>query len=408
MEPSVIKTYDEYKTALHEAEELVALDPGAGTPEADRLELLTVLVEDFERRHFDFPTPDPIEAIEFRMAEQGLRQKDLAPLLGSRSRVSEVLARKRPLTVQMIRALTTGLGIPADVLLGEPQSRAARAAKAPELDLTKFPIREMEKRGWFKSLKIKLQRSNEDLVKAFLAQIGGRAPAHALYRRTFRGDEISSKSYYSVLAWTARVLIRAKDVESGLSVKYNPSRITPALLRELAQLSWFQQGPALVQEFLGKCGIVFIVEPRLPNTLIDGAALLTEAGTPVIGMTLRYDRIDYFWYTVIHELVHVWKHLTAVEEAFIDRVENTESTSPVEKEANRLARDALIPRAQWQRSQAFLTPTRESIQKLADNVHVHPAVVVGRLQHETGRYDIFRDMLGQGEVSKAFPKISFL
>lgn len=406
MKATVIKTYEQYKTVLQEAEQLVALDPAAGTPGADRLELLTVLVEDFERRHFALPTPDPIDAIEFRMAEQGLRQKDLVPLVGSRSRVSEVLGRKRPLTVQMIRSLTAGLGIPADVLVGEPQT-IPQSVDEKEVDLAKYPVREMEKRGWFKSLKIRMQTSPEEMVKAFLAQIRGQAPAHALYRRTFRGEEISRKSYYSVLAWTARVLIRAKELESSVAGKYEPSRISPPLLRELAQLSWFDRGPALAQEFLAKCGVILIVEPRLPNTLIDGAALLTERGTPVIGITLRYDRVDYFWYTLLHELVHVWKHLNVVEEAFIDRVENMESTNPIEKEANRFARDALIPRAHWRRSQAFMAPTRESIQELADNVHVHPAVIAGRLQHETGRYDTFRELLGQGEVRKVFSNQKF-
>jgi len=407
MELSVIKTYDQYKTVLHSAELLVSLDPATGTREADRLELLTVLVEDFERRHFALDTPDPIDAIEFRMTEQGLRQKDLVPLLGSRSRVSEVLARKRPLTVQMIRGLNAGLGIPVEVLVGEAKSKSLNSYDTKELDLAKFPIREMEKRGWFHSLKIKVQTSGEERVKAFLAQLGGGAPAHALYRRTFRGDEVSSKSYYSVLAWTARVLIRAKDFEASVLGKYEPDRISPTLLRELAQLSWFDQGPLLAQQLLAKCGIILLIEPRLPNTLIDGAALLTEKGTPVIALTIRYDRIDYFWYTLLHELVHVWKHLNVVEEAFIDRVENMGATNTIEKEANRFARDALIPRALWRRSQAFLSPTRESIQELADDIHVHPAVVVGRLQYETGRYESFRELLGQGGIRKLYPDLTF-
>ena len=303
----------------------------------------------------------------------------------------------------MIRSLNVGLGIPIDVLIGERQSKKSQNVEKKELDLAKFPIREMEKRGWFKSLKIALQTPPEDRVKAFLAQVGGRgAPVHALYRRTFRGDEVSAKSYYSVLAWSARVLIRAKELESSVAGKYEPARITPNLLRELAQLSWFDAGPALAQEFLAKCGIIFVVEPRLPNTLVDGSALLTESGTPVIALTLRYDRIDYFWYTLLHELVHVWKHLNAVEEAFVDRVENVESNNAVEKEANRLARDALIPRAYWRRSQAFLSPSEQSIKELAHNIHVHPSIVVGRLQHETGKYDSFRSLLGQGEVRKLF------
>src|SRR5258708_6824948 len=98
MEPRVIKSDRDYHAVLHDAEQLVARDPAAGSSDADRLELLTLLIEDYERRQFPFETPDPIDAIDFRMHEQGLRQKDLVALLGSRSRVSEVLARKRPLT----------------------------------------------------------------------------------------------------------------------------------------------------------------------------------------------------------------------------------------------------------------------------------------------------------------------
>jgi len=407
MEPKVIKSQDEYQSVLQEAERLVARDPGLDSSDGDKLELLTVLIEDFEKRYFPIPIPDPIEAIEFRMSEQGLRQKDLVPLLGSRSRVSEVLSRKRPLTVQMIRALSTGLGIPTETLIAEPATKNVKQkANAVALDWGKFPVREMERRGWFDTLTKKARTSAEEAVKAFLAQIGGGSPAYALYRRTFRGDEIDDKSYHSILAWSARVLIRAKSVETTIA-KFELAKITPTLLRELGQLSWFDRGPALAVEFLAKCGIVLVIEPRLPNTLIDGAALLTEKKMPVIGLTLRFDRVDYFWYTLLHEVVHVWKHLNTVEEAFVDRVQNIDSKNILEKEANRIARDALIPRAIWKRSQAFLAPTRESIQQLADSLHIHPAIVAGRLQHETGRYDGFREFLGQGAVRRLFPEVTF-
>src|ERR1700730_19279973 len=115
----VIKNDEDYESALADAERLVANDPAPGTNEGDHLELLTVLIEDYEKRQFQFDLPDPIQAIEFRMEEQGLRQKDLVPMLGSRSRVSEVLSGKRPLTVAMIRSLSVGLGIPAEVLVGD-------------------------------------------------------------------------------------------------------------------------------------------------------------------------------------------------------------------------------------------------------------------------------------------------
>ncbi len=115
----VIKTRDEYDSVLAEIDRLVTRDPDPGTTEADRLEILTVLARDYESRTLPRITVDPVDAIQFRMEQQGLRQRDLVPYLGSKSKVSEVLARKRPLTLSMIRALHSGLGIPAESLLGE-------------------------------------------------------------------------------------------------------------------------------------------------------------------------------------------------------------------------------------------------------------------------------------------------
>ncbi len=333
MEFKVIKDETQYQNLLRQAEELVAADPVPGSDAGDKLELLTVLIEDYEKRYFPVGAPDPIDAIEFRMAEQGLRQKDLIPLLGSRSRVSEVLGRKRPLTVQMIRALSTGLGIPLEILVSDTNNRRSTEADTNDIEWQKFPVKEMAKRGWFDSLNSKLG-ATEEIVKEFLGQLYGSNNSYALYRRTFRGSEISEKSYYSTLAWTARVLIQAKSSKKNIN-KYDPSKINPNFFKELAQLSWFDQGPLLAGEFLGKYGISLIIEPKLPNALLDGAAMLTESGMPVIGMTLRHDRVDYFWFTLLHEVVHVWKHLNASDEAYIDRVENSESESSTEKEANR-------------------------------------------------------------------------
>jgi HTH-type transcriptional regulator/antitoxin HigA len=115
----VIKTEAEYEQALKEAETLIELDPKSGTEDGDRLELLTLLISNYEESHFPLPLPDPIEAIKFRMEQQGLAPKDIIPYIGSRSKVSEVLNGKRPLSLKMLRALQKGLRIPAEVLLQE-------------------------------------------------------------------------------------------------------------------------------------------------------------------------------------------------------------------------------------------------------------------------------------------------
>jgi HTH-type transcriptional regulator/antitoxin HigA len=117
--PKSIHTDADYKTALAEIERLIDSDPGEGSEEANKLEVLAVLVQDYESKRFPLGSCDPVEAIEFRMEQQDLAPRDLIPYIGSRSKVSEVLARKRPLTLAMIRALHEGLGIPASVLIQE-------------------------------------------------------------------------------------------------------------------------------------------------------------------------------------------------------------------------------------------------------------------------------------------------
>ncbi len=116
----IIKTDEQYEEALVVVEELMDSDPEPGTGDADKLELLILLISNYEKERFPMEMPDPIEAIKFRMEQQQLSQKDLIPYIGSRSRVSEVLKRKRPLTLKMIRHLYQGLGIPAEVLIQEP------------------------------------------------------------------------------------------------------------------------------------------------------------------------------------------------------------------------------------------------------------------------------------------------
>jgi HTH-type transcriptional regulator/antitoxin HigA len=115
MEIRPIKTEADYEAALAEIEALWEAEPG--TPEGDRLEVLTTLVEAYEDAHYSIPSPDPIEAIRYHMESRGLVRRDLEPYIGSRARVSEILNRKRPLSLTMIRRLNKELGIPADVLI---------------------------------------------------------------------------------------------------------------------------------------------------------------------------------------------------------------------------------------------------------------------------------------------------
>jgi HTH-type transcriptional regulator/antitoxin HigA len=112
-----IRTKANYKSALAEVAKLVDLDPKVGTSNGDSLEVLSILIEEYESKHFPIESPNPIDAIRFRMEQNDLTAKDLVPLIGNLNRVYEILNGKRSLTLNMIRNITEELGIPAKVLI---------------------------------------------------------------------------------------------------------------------------------------------------------------------------------------------------------------------------------------------------------------------------------------------------
>ena len=128
LKPKVIKTEAQYEATLARVEKIFDAKPD--TPMGDELELLLLLVESYEEKKFPIGPPDPIDALRFRMEQEGLKPKDLIPYIGSKSKVSEVLSGQRPLSLTMIRKLVTGLRRPAEVALREMKSAAARAPAA--------------------------------------------------------------------------------------------------------------------------------------------------------------------------------------------------------------------------------------------------------------------------------------
>lgn len=128
MEIRPIHTEADHTAALREISALMEADPDCGTPDGDRLDVLAILVQAYEAKHYPISAPDPIEAIKFRLEQGGLSIKDLEPMIGRSNRVYEVLGRKRPLTLGMIRRLHKGLGIPAEILIAEADGKFALAA----------------------------------------------------------------------------------------------------------------------------------------------------------------------------------------------------------------------------------------------------------------------------------------
>jgi HTH-type transcriptional regulator/antitoxin HigA len=136
--------------------------------------------------------------------------------------------------------------------------------------------------------------------------------------------------------------------------------------------------------------------------------MLDPSGAPIIGMTIRFDRLDSFWFTLMHELIHAWKHLSERDIAITDEsLEDEREDDSKEMEANRLARDIFIPRSMWKRSEAFLRPSAQSILALADKMHISPAIVEGRLRREKEGYKAFGDLIGNRQVRRLFPEVKW-
>ena len=395
MKAKILKSETEYEAALAHVDALMDAEPGS--PEEAELELFAFLVEKYEELHYPIDLPDPIEAIQFRMEQSGLTRKDLAPYLGSQSKVSEVLNRKRPLSLSMIRALHIGLGIPAEILLKEPGQKLPE----PRYDFRQFPFTEMFNRGYFKSFNGSLSQAKvyaEELLHELFSVFEGQIPEPIYCRNSSKEIDFNA-----LLAWQARAL----ELARGESLPpFSRDELTDEFIRELTRLSYFSTGPQLAQELLNKKGIHFIVLPHLSKTYLDGACFKTPDGHPVIGMTLRYDRLDNFWFTLVHELAHIYLHLDDENIAFFDDTEkiDDESENPQEREANQFTHELLIGSDEWEKAApTLLEATQQNVLiRFADQLSISPAIVAGRVRWERGNYQVFSQLVGKRKVREQF------
>ncbi len=397
-----IRTEADYGAALARVDVLMDAEPG--TPNGEELDILTDLVEHYEAKHVPMGFPNPIAAIEFRLEQAGLTQRDLVPFIGSRAKVSEVLAGKRKLTMPMARALHEHLGIPADVLL---QGTGPSLADHFEgIEWHRFPTRAMAKLGWIPNVK-NLEARSEELVTDLIRRGGGPsvASAAALYRKSDHARANAKTDPYALKAWCWKVLADANEARPP--ARYKPGTITLELLSQLARLSWSDDGPRLAREFLAEHGIALVVVRHLTRTYLDGAALKLGDGTPVVGLTLRYDRVDSFWFCLLHELAHLGRHMGPDGEfSFVDDMTLRESEGsrrdPKEAQADQWAEEALVPQAIWETSEARRNPTPMAVVSLSRALQIHPAIVAGKIRHEEKNYRLLSHFVGTGQVRRQF------
>jgi len=211
----------------------------------------------------------------------------------------------------------------------------------------------------------------------------------------------STHDEHALWAWQARVLQLAEAQELGA---YDAKAMTPDLIRSVVGLSGLDDGPVQARRLLAKTGVGMVVLHYLPGTHLDGAAMMRHDGHPVVAVTLRHDRLDNFWFTLAHELAHVVLHLSKGDQTtFMDDLEAKPSIDAKEKEGDELAKECLIPAAEWRRSGVLQAPTDMKIRELAVRTRVHPAIVAGRIRFERHNYKILNHLVGSRAVRRLFP-----
>ncbi len=392
----LIKTAKDHAAALQRLEGLMVADPSPVSPEGEELELLAFLIEDYEKRTIEVPPASPAEAIRFRMEQGDLKQQDLVAFIGSKSRVSEVLSGKRDLTLAMVRKLHEGLGIPLKSLVQDGLGELP-----PRIEPEEYPVKEMFLRGYFAAAFgtkwSAVKDRAEELLQGFF---DGRQdePIGAFNRRTtvqkFKVD------LGAIHAWRCRVLDNAAALQLP---PYDSALLSDAFVRQLTALSPLSNGPLLVRQRLQEAGVAVIIEEHLPKTRLDGAAMWHPDGFPVIALTLRYDRLDNFWFTLFHELGHVIKHLeSSMKAGFLDTDIDGASEKKIEIEADRFALEAFVPQETWDNLGSLRL--KADIVAAAKELAIHSAIIAGRLRREAGDYRKHRTLIGQGRVRNLFQR----
>jgi HTH-type transcriptional regulator/antitoxin HigA len=346
--------------------------------------------------------------IKARIAK-GWSQRQLADALGlkeqqiQRYEAEEYASANLPRLAEVAKAL--GLNISEIAELKATLQKPLDVHKN-DLEWDRFPIKEMYRRKWFKESPSSLEATManaEELVREFVKGSLDK-PVQAFARQRVRSGGIVD--WYAFFAWQCRIIDLAQKKEKEVTNKYKQKAITNEWLKELTHISIETDGPRKAIDYLNDSGIRLVIEPHLPQTHLDGAAILLSDGSPVIGVTLRYDRLDNFWFVLFHELIHITKHLHKGDiESIFDDLDV--EAKDIEQEADEQAGQILVPEDKWNTALARYLRSEESVKDFAQELNVHPAIVAGKIRKESNNYIILKDMVGQNEVRKLFPDVYF-
>ena len=348
----------------------------------------------------------PMVLIRARIARQ-LTQRELADALGLKEQQVQRYEAECYSSASFRRLTEVAKALELDI--SEFAELAAPITKAPdekqdEMPWDRFPVKEMYRRHWFTDFTGSLSAAmtcGDELVRDFVQRAMPRRRPALLRQRARSGGDMDT---YGLLAWQCRILMLSRT-EEGIG-GFDRKRLTEEWFCELVQKSRHDDGPKQAKDYLASSGIPLVFEPHLARTYLDGAVFLLPNRSPVIGMTLRYDRLDNFWFVLFHELAHVVKHLRRgkLEDIFDDLDAEGDD---LERKADAFAGSMLMPDDKWETALARYVRSKESVEEFAAELSISPAIVAGRIRKEADNYVVLTELVGQGEVRKHFSEVRF-
>ena len=338
--------------------------------------------------------------IQARIA-RGMSQKDLGDFLGLAEQQIQRYESDRYRAASLDRLTEV-----ADALSVRIVERAELVG-SPRLDAVDpsawqaFPLAEMYKRGWFEDFGGTLSQARKaagDLIPAFLQGAHSQFVPMALHRKSVRSSGQVHEA--AIAAWEARV--RTLADRHPPEHAFDRDRLTQAWVRGLVDLSLRDDGPRAATAYLRDAGISLVIERQLPGTLLDGAALASADRHAIVAMTLRHDRLDNFWFTLLHEIGHLKLHIGLGDYAAIFDDNDSPAADKVERDADHFAQEALIPEANWSLAVSRFTRNERAVLTDAKRFGVAAAVIAGRVRRDAGDYSLLRGMVGSGEVRRQF------
>ncbi len=338
----------------------------------------------------------PLTLIQARIAS-GMSQAELAKVLGTEEtklrcyEAYDYIGTNLATLIKVARILNIDV---TDLLENESSQGSFHLAwkNIDAVPWEKFPAREMISRNWFDDPD---DGNLTEATKAYFLQVAETHFELALHRKSVHGVHPSDE--YALMAWQVRILERASAwIEKW---KLPEFVLDNSWLPELIALTRRPDGPFEARKLLARKGIALVVEKHLPGTYLDGAVMFAPTDHPVIGLTLRFDRVDNFWFVLFHELGHLFLHLFGgMRYDFFDESldEITMSEDNIEQEADEFALNTLIPEDQWKQCLSRFSLSEKAVQLDAERLRVDESILAGRIRKEQSNYTILNGLIRSG------------